>query len=315
MSQSLPKALAMFPGQGSQYVGMAKKLFDESPLVRQTFQEASEAISIDLTKLCHQGPEEDLKLTANTQPAILTVSVAMWRLLQERSPVEFGYFAGHSLGEYCALVASNALPFAQAVQLVRKRGEAMQSAVPAGVGAMAAILSCPVDQLETICKKHSGGQESVEAVNYNSPQQTVIAGHKAAVEAAAAEITEAGFRSVMLPVSAPFHSSLMKPARDNMQHAIESATWQNPSTPIVPNITGEVGATYKTSYLIDQINGPVQWSKTIENLIAAEVRQFVEIGPGKVLSGMIKRMVPRGQSTIINFDDFEQGLEQLKALS
>jgi len=290
----MPLAL-LFPGQGSQVVGMGKSLCDTSAAARHVFEEADAVLGIPLSRLCFEGPEEDLKQTANTQPAILTHSVAAWRDLEERDPgrVEGAAFtAGHSLGEYSANVAAGALVFADALRLVRRRGELMQDAVPPGVGAMAAILGLPPGEVEAACRDAAQG-EVVAPANYNSPEQTVIAGHAEAVARASALCTERGAkRAIALPVSAPFHCALMAPARERMKPLLEAAAFRDARIPIVTNVDAvpaSSGAALRDA-LIRQIDLPVRWVDSVRRLSAEGVVAGLELGPGNVLAGLVRRI-------------------------
>lgn len=287
------QALAMFPGQGSQFVGMGKSLLDDFPSIKTVFEEAEDTIHIPVKKLCFEGPDEDLKLTANTQPCILTVSVAFWRVFKQETACEPLLFAGHSLGEYSALVASEKLDFSRAVYLVRSRGEAMQKAVPQGIGAMAAVMGVGVEPLETLCKSLSKPNHIVELVNYNSPQQLVVAGHKQAVDVLIKELEKDKIRSVLLPVSAPFHSSLMRPARESMTPLLNTTSLKSNDTRFIPNITGTVTHPYDVSYLIRQIDGPVYWMQSLQAATQYGCDSFIEVGPGKVLFGLARRAVSK----------------------
>jgi [acyl-carrier-protein] S-malonyltransferase len=287
------KIAFLFPGQGSQYAGMGKSLADAFPVVRQVFEQADEALGFALSKLCFEGPEEDLKLTENTQPALVAVSVAAFRVLQQngRTP---DYVAGHSLGEYSALVASGALDFADAVRLVRKRGRFMQEAVPAGVGAMAALLKLPAGTLEKILDEAAQG-EVVSAANFNSPDQTVIAGHKGAVERAMELAKAAGAkRAVPLPVSAPFHCSLMKPAQQRMGAELDTVSFSDLRWPLVNNWQASEIRTGSEARqgLFEQIPNPVRWVDTIRYLAGQGVCKFVEVGAGGVLTGLLRNIDP-----------------------
>jgi len=282
----------LFPGQGSQYVGMGKDLKDNFKAAADVFAEANEALHEDLAKLCFEGPEDDLKLTRNTQPAILTVSIAALRVLQAESNLAPAMAAGHSLGEYSALVASGALRFADAVAIVRQRGTFMQEAVPVGVGGMAAILGMETDALEQICRESAEGQ-CVAPANYNCPGQIVISGHMEAVKRAAAKAEAAGAKKVvMLPVSAPFHSALMKPAAEKLGKALEPIAVQELKMPVLSNVEadfypspGEV-----KRLLTEQVDHPVRWIEEMEKMIREGVDTCVEIGPGKVLNGLVRKI-------------------------
>jgi [acyl-carrier-protein] S-malonyltransferase len=287
------KIAFLFPGQGSQYAGMGKSLAEAFPVARQVFDQADEALGFPLSKMCFEGPEEDLKLTENTQPALVTVSVAALRVLEEmgRKP---DYVAGHSLGEYSALVATGALDFADAVRLVRKRGRFMQEAVPAGVGAMAALLKLPPNALGKILDEAAQG-EVVSAANLNSPDQIVIAGHKGAVERAMELAKAAGAkRAVALPVSAPFHSALMKPAQARMGIELDATAFADLRYPLVNNYQAReirTGAEARQG-LFEQIPNPVRWLDTIRYLAAQGVGKFIEVGAGSVLNGLLRNIDP-----------------------
>lgn len=285
--------LAMFPGQGSQFVGMGKAVLEQFPYIKTVFEEAEDATKANLRTLCFDGPEDELKLTANTQPCILTVSVAIWRVLVQERGFSPSLYAGHSLGEYSALVAAGKLTLSRAAFLVRKRGEAMQAAVPDGIGAMAAVLNCPAADLEKKAKNISTPGRVVEVVNYNSAQQLVVAGHKAAVDLLVKDLEASKIRSVMLPVSAPFHSSLMIKAREEMTPLLEATPLQATEAKVIANISGKVTQPYTIDLLIQQINGAVRWTQTMETAMAAGCTTFVEVGPGKVLYGLARRAVAK----------------------
>lgn len=282
----------VFPGQGSQYVGMGKKLFDASPLAREVFQEADEALGFKLSKLCFEGPEEELKLTENTQPAILTVSIAAYRFFKSISDITPHMVSGHSLGEYSALVVAGSLKFADAVKLVRARGSFMQQAVPVGVGAMAAILGADDSIVVEACTKASSFGV-VAPANFNSPGQIVISGNSEAVMKAIEILKENGVKkSVILPVSAPFHSLLMKPASEKLYEVFKNIKFNKPEIVAISNVTGNEYMTGEDVFnlLIEQVVSPVQWVKCVKNMIARGAQDFVEVGPGKVLTGLIKRI-------------------------
>lgn len=286
----------LFPGQGSQAVGMGKELADLHPVARQTFEEADEALGYKLSQLCFEGPEEKLRLTEITQPAILTASVAAWRVLDDKG-LKPAFVAGHSLGEYSAHVAAGTLSFADAVRTVRNRGKYMQDAVPVGVGAMAAILGMDPDRVSAVCADASNG-EVCEPANINSSEQIVISGNTAAVERAAKLATDRGAkRAVMLPVSAPFHCSLMKPAQDLLAKDLQALTFQKPGVPVASNVDAALlqDADRSRDALVRQVTGSVKWSQSIHLLIAQGVERFIEVGPGKVLSGLM-RQIDRSKS-------------------
>ena len=286
------KTAFVFPGQGSQKVGMLKDLYEAYPIVRERFAQADEALGYSISQLCFEGPDTELVKTANTQPAILTASVACYEVLKEKgfTPDIVG---GHSLGEYSALVAAGVLDFKEAVYVVHKRGEYMQEAVPLGEGAMAAILALPREEVVRICGEVNDTVGSVQAVNFNCPGQIVIAGATKAVEVAAEKMKEAGAkRAVMLPVSAPFHSRLMEPAAKRLQEELDKIEVKNAQIPVVANITGKIltdGATIKAA-LVKQAAAPVLWEDCVATMINFGVTRFVEVGPGKVLTGFTKKI-------------------------
>ena len=282
----------LFPGQGSQYVGMGKDLKQNFKVAADIFAEADEALHEDLSKLCFEGPEDDLKLTRNTQPAILTVSIAALRVLQQETGLVPAMTAGHSLGEYSALVASGALKFTDAVAIVRKRGTFMQEAVPVGVGGMAAVLGMETEVLEQICRESAEGQ-AVAPANYNCPGQIVISGHMEAVKRAAARAEAAGAKKVvMLPVSAPFHSALMKPAAEKLARALEPVTVQDLKIPVLSNVEADFYPSKNDvkRLLTDQVDHPVRWIEEMEKMVREGVDKCVEIGPGKVLNGLVRKI-------------------------
>jgi len=314
MTTSHPMAF-LFPGQGSQSVGMGKELAEKYPVARQAFAEADEALGYNLSQLCFEGPEEKLRLTEITQPAILTVSVAASRVLQEKG-VNPGFVAGHSLGEYSANVAAGTISFADAVRTVRKRGKYMQEAVPVGVGAMAAILGMDLERVTAVCAEAAQG-EVCEPANINSAEQIVISGHAPAVERATRLASERGAkRAIMLPVSAPFHCSLMKPAQDRLAADLQSLPFKQPAVPIVGNVDAaliEDGDRARDA-LIRQVTGAVKWEQSVRLLIARGVQAFVEVGPGKVLCGLM-RQIDRSRTSLNAGDEasLQKTLEQLSA--
>jgi [acyl-carrier-protein] S-malonyltransferase len=278
------KVAFVFPGQGSQQVGMGRAAFD-SELGRQVFNEADAMLGDAISRLCFEGPDAELQLTANAQPAILTTSIALWRELGESCDVA----AGHSLGEYSANVAAGTLRFADAVALVRKRGRYMQEAVPVGIGAMAAVLGAEAALVEKICAETDG---VVAPANYNCPGQLVIAGEASAVAQASAALQAAGGKVRALSVSAPFHCQLMQPAEDRLEPDLRLVAWSAPSVPIYVNVDAAPvdSADAARSALVRQVSRPVRWQQTIERMLADGVSLFVEIGPGKVLSTLLKRI-------------------------
>ncbi|MFZ0760932.1 MAG: ACP S-malonyltransferase [Candidatus Sulfotelmatobacter sp.] len=292
----------IFPGQGSQVVGMGKDLADKYPIARQTFEEADEALGYKLSQLCFEGPEEQLRLTEITQPAILTTSIAALRVLQTAVPKP-GFVAGHSLGEYSAHVASGTMSFADAVRTVRERGKYMQEAVPVGVGAMAAILGMDLERVAAVCQDAAQG-EVCSPANINSPEQIVISGNTAAVERGAKLADERGAkRAKLLPVSAPFHCSLMKPAQDRLEVDLNALKMQKPVYPVVCNVEATLVSDelQARTTLVAQVTGAVQWDPSMRLLIQQGVENFLEIGPGKVLCGLM-RQIDRSK-TCLNVGD------------
>ncbi len=286
-----------FPGQGSQTVGMGKDLYDNFVEARDVFQEVDEALSQNLSKVMFDGPEEDLNLTANTQPALMAVSVAVSRILEKQGDINLAercdYVAGHSLGEYSALTVAGAFSLNQAAKLLKLRGEAMQRAVPLGQGAMAAILGLSFEEVDAIARDASTKQETVEAANDNSVGQVVVSGHSDAVGKAVALASEKGAkRAVILPVSAPFHSQLMAPAAAEMQEALADAVIQSPKIPVISNVTAQAESDPDTirSLLVDQITGMVRWRESVIWMADHDVSEMIELGSGKVLCGLIRRI-------------------------
>jgi [acyl-carrier-protein] S-malonyltransferase len=301
----------LFPGQGSQFAGMGKSLAQTFPSARAVFEEADQTLGFELSRLCFEGPEEALRLTENTQPAILTVSVAAFAVLRENG-YQPDFVAGHSLGEYSALVAAGSLRFGDAVSLVRKRGRYMQEAVPPGLGAMAALLKLPEGKLEAVLSEAAQG-EVVSAANLNSPDQVVIAGHAGAVARAIELAKAAGARrAVLLPVSAPFHCSLMRPAQERLALDLKQAPFAELRCPLVNNARASQvlsGADARQG-LIDQVTSPVRWTESIRLLAALGCGRFVEAGPGAVLTGLLRGIDPALQG--LRFGEAEE-LEKLRA--
>ena len=296
------KVAFVFPGQASQYSGMGKELAEKYPVARAVFDEADKALGFSLSKLCFEGTEDDLKLTANTQPAILTVSVAAGRVLAEKGIVP-DFVAGHSLGEYSALVAAGSVKFADAVKLVHKRGMYMQEAVPAGQGAMAAIMGLSPAVVQDACKRAAEG-EICSPANLNSPEQTVISGHAGAVKRAVEIASQLGAkRSMVLPVSAPFHSALMMPAQEKLEKDLHAAEFEDLQVPLVTNVDADSirQGEEARSALIRQVTMPVRWEESMRMLLDEGVNTFVEVGPGRVLTGLM-RQIERSVATL-NVED------------
>lgn len=293
----------LFPGQGSQYPGMGKELSANFAVVRHTYEEADDALGFRLSQMCFEGPEADLLLTENTQPALLATSIAFLRLLQSETGMEPAYLAGHSLGEYSALVAAGSLDFGDALRTVRSRGRFMQEAVPVGTGAMAAVLGAEADVVADICSEAAQGEIVVPA-NFNCPGQIVISGHAAAVNRAIAIAKAKGIRKVLLlPVSVPSHCALMSPAGDRLSVTLEAIPVQQLAIPVVSNVEAKpyTEAERVRGLLVAQISSPVLWEMSVREMIDSGVVRFTEVGPGKVLSGLVKKI----DKTIPtwNFDD------------
>lgn len=284
----------MFPGQGSQAPGMGQSLAQAFPVARETFEQADEALGFSLSKMCAEGPKEDLALTANTQPAILTVSVAAYRVLQQELELPVACALGHSLGEFSALVASGALDFQDAVRVVRARGEAMQAAVPAGVGAMAAVIGMEPASLEALCLSCSSESAQVSPANENGGGQIVVAGHSSAVGDLVAQAKAQGARAIPLRVSAPFHCSLMQPAAERLAQVLETVTVNEMRFPVIANVDAAPNRdpTKIKSLLVSQVTGRVKWEASVKRADALGVTRALEVGHGRVLAGLVKRIVP-----------------------
>jgi [acyl-carrier-protein] S-malonyltransferase len=304
----------LFPGQGSQAVGMGKELAEKHAVARQTFDEADDALGYKLSHLCFEGPEEKLRLTEITQPAILTASIAALRVLREKG-VSPSFVAGHSLGEYSAHIAAGTISFGDAVRTVRNRGKYMQEAVPVGVGGMAAILGMDLEEVTAVCSDAAQG-EVCEPANINSAEQIVISGNAAAVERATKLARERGAkRAIMLSVSAPFHCSLMKPAQDRLAVDLQAVGFQKPEVPIVCNVDAELveDAGRARDALVRQVTGAVKWEPSMGLLIAKGIQLFVEVGPGKVLCGLM-RQIERSK-TCTNVDDEASLMKTIEPLT
>jgi [acyl-carrier-protein] S-malonyltransferase len=308
------KLAYLFPGQGSQTVGMGKQLFDSFPAARFVFEEADEAVGFSLSQMCFAGTDVDLALTANTQPAILTTSIAALRAMEAAGFPRPSFVAGHSLGEYSALVAAGSLNFADAVVAVRKRGTYMQEAVPVGDGAMAAILGLPLETVEIACAEAAEGEICAPA-NINSPAQIVIAGNSDAVDRAIEILKERGAkRAIKLNVSAPFHCVLMMPAQERLAVDLAKIDFGDLDFPIIENVSAEMNSsgTRARQALVEQVSSPVRWAQTIESLLAEGVTTFVEVGAGKVLSGLV-RQISR-DATCLNADSPESLAKSFETL-
>ena len=308
------KVAFVFPGQASQYPGMGKELAEMYPSAKAVFDEADKALGFSISKMCFEGSEEDLKLTANTQPAILTCSIATYRVLEEKGLTP-DFVAGHSLGEYSALVAAGSLKFADAVKLVRKRGSYMQEAVPAGKGAMAAIMGLSPAVVSDVCKRAAQGQICAPA-NLNSPDQTVISGDADAIKRAVELASQAGAkRATILPVSAPFHSALMMPAQEKLEHELKKTHFDKLRVPLVTNVdadTIETGEQAREA-LVRQVTAAVHWEESVRLLIEEGVNTFVEVGPGKVLTGLL-RQIERSVATL-NVEDENSLLKTVEKIA
>lgn len=285
-------------------MGMGKEFRDHFRVAREVFEEANDALHFSISSLCFEGPEEALRSTENTQPAILTTSIAALRVLQSEKGMSPQLAAGHSLGEYSALVASEALTFSDAVQIVRLRGRFMQEAVPLGEGAMAAILGMERQQIDELCEEVSSG-EVLSPANFNCPGQIVIAGHSKAVQRAIEKVKQNGKKAVLLPVSAPFHSPLMKRAGSRLGKVFEEISVKDLKVPVVTNVEAEINTSKERvkQLLVDQVTSPVRWEESMRKMFKEGIEQVLEIGPGKVLSGLVKRIDPRIKTG--NLEDLE----------
>ena len=285
------KIAFVFPGQGSQFVGMGKDFYDHYSEARNLFEEANEILQYDISRICFDGPEDTLRLIENTQPALLIHSIMALKILRENG-INSVLAAGHSLGEFSALVAAGALKFQDAVRLVNLRGKFMQEAVPVGIGSMAAIIGLPIEKIQELCERVSSNSNLVQPANLNSPVQTVIAGYKEAVEKVSKDALTAGAKkAVVLPVSAPFHSALMKPAEIKLQKELEATEFYDLSFPVINNIEAKpiVKGNHARESLVKQVCSPVRWCETMQCIVDQEIDSVIELGSGKVLSGLMKR--------------------------
>jgi len=308
----MKKTAFIFPGQGSQHIGMGKEFYDNFPVAKQLFEEADDALRFSISSLCFNGPVDTLKLTENTQPAILTASVAALRVLQSENGIAPEVAAGHSLGEYSALVVSGGFRFADAVRIVRLRGRFMQEAVPVGEGAMAAVLGMDREEIEKLCEEASEG-DVLSPANFNCPGQIVIAGHAKAVQRAIDQVEAKGKRAVLLPVSAPFHSPLMKPAGIRLEKELDQIALSDLKIPVVTNVEAAPNASKDRvkGLLVAQVSHPVRWEESIRKMIRDGTEQMIEIGPGKVLTGLMKRIDSHVEAK--NLEDI-QGLKKLNVV-
>lgn len=299
----MSKTAFLFPGQGSQYVGMGKDLCENFVVAREVFEEASDAISLDLKRMSFDGPDDVLNMTANTQPAILTTSIAALKVLESEAGSKADFLAGHSLGEYTALVYGGVFGFSDAVRIVRRRGELMQEAVPAGTGAMAAILGMEKEDVESICSEASA-VDMVSPANFNSPGQIVVAGSRGGVEAAVEIAKEKGAkRAILLPVSVPSHCSLMEGAGESLRADLEGLSRGEFSIPVVSNVEAKPYPSVDSvvGILVRQLSSPVKWDESVLYLAEMGVESVIEVGPGKVLSGLVKRI--KRDVNILNIED------------
>lgn len=304
----------LFPGQGSQYAGMGRDFHSEFRVARETFEEASDSVGTDVAKLCFEGDADALSLTANAQPAILAASVAILRVVSRETDLDAAMLAGHSLGEFTALVASGCLEFRDAARAVRKRGEFMQEAVAPGVGKMAAVLGLPSEEVEAVCARVSGEGNVVSPANFNSPSQTVVSGHAGAVDAASALAGERGAKRVVeLPVSAPFHCALMEPAAARLRSVLSEIEFRPMNRPVVANTDAAANsdAARVPEILFEQVTSPVRWAESLEFMKGSGVDAFVEIGPSNVLSGLVRRTLGR-EVRCASIEKLE-GLNHIKA--
>jgi [acyl-carrier-protein] S-malonyltransferase len=300
------KAVFIFPGQGSQYLGMGKELHDNFAVARETFEEANDFLGFDMRKICFEDPNGEIRLTINTQPAVLTTSVATLRVLNQETEIKPYFVAGHSLGEYSSLVAAESLDFCDAVTTVRQRGKFMQEAVPLGMGTMAAIIGMQEEDVEKICAEVTEGGDLVSPANYNSPDQIVVSGKTTGVQGAINLAKERGAkRAIVLDVSAPFHCSLMRPAMERLAAELERISFKDIQTPVISNVEASVNTSKERvrELLTQQVCSPVRWVQSMKRMLKEDIDMVIEVGPGKVLSGLMRKISDKVK--IRNVEDIE----------
>ncbi|HCX89760.1 MAG: [acyl-carrier-protein] S-malonyltransferase [Deltaproteobacteria bacterium CG_4_9_14_3_um_filter_44_9] len=287
------KSAFIFPGQGSQYIGMGKELYDNFTVARETFEEANDSLGMDIKKICFEDPNGEIGLTVNTQPAVLTASIAALRVLNQETDIQPSLVAGHSLGEYSSLVVAKSLSFSDAVKIVQQRGRFMQEAVPVGTGTMAAIIGIQEEVVEKICAEITKDGNLVSPANYNSPDQIVVSGESTAVQNAIDLAKERGARmAIVLNVSAPFHCSLMEPAMERLASELEKFSFKDIQTPVISNVEADINTSKERvkELLTKQVCSPVKWAQSMKRMIKEDVNMVIEVGPGKVLSGLMRKI-------------------------
>lgn len=300
------KPAFIFPGQGSQYVGMGKELYGNFSVAKETFEEANDSLGLDIKKICFEDPDGEIGLTINTQPAVLTASIAALRVLDREADITPYFVAGHSLGEYSALIAAKSLSFSDAVKIVRQRGRFMQEAVPVGIGAMAAIMGMEEGDLEKVCTEVTEGGDLVSPANYNSPDQTVISGKTRGVQRAVDLAKGRGAkRAVFLNVSAPFHCSLMKPAMERLATELEKFSFKDIQPPVISNVEADINTSKEEAreLLIEQVCSPVKWVQSMRTMLEKGIDTVIEVGPGKVLSGLMRKTTDKVKR--LNIEDIK----------